>query len=130
MGDDEERDDEEKDEEDNEDNDEKKEKPKKEKKEKRSRRERPMSIAGGKAEELKSQWENKNRRDRMREMRSKELSKFRQMLCAGKNTNLKEMFESGKIDNADSDEERERKNRKEQIKIERAQAASRIKNMK
>merc|ERR1711874_132508 len=151
--DDEEGDNEEKDEEDNEDNDEikehgldeevskpkkkvtkiikvKKEKPKKEKKEKRSRRERPMSIAGGKAEELKSQWENKNRRDRMREMRSKELSKFRQMLCAGKNTNLKEMFESGKIDNADSDEERERKNRKEQIKIERAQAASRIKNMK
>merc|ERR1712029_910602 len=87
-----------------------------------------MGIAGGKAEELKSQWENKNRRDRMREMRSKELSKFRQMLCAGKNTNLKEMFESGKIDNCDSDEERDRKNRKDQIKIERAQAASRIKD--
>merc|ERR1711874_734480 len=74
----------------------KKEKPKKEKKEKKSRRERPMSIAGGAAHELKHQWETKNRRDRMRETRSKELSKFRAMLCAGKNTNLKEMFESGK----------------------------------
>merc|ERR1711913_14864 len=48
----------------------KKEKPKKEKKEKKSRRERPMSIAGGAAHELKHQWETKNRRDRMRETRS------------------------------------------------------------
>ncbi|CAL4069333.1 unnamed protein product [Meganyctiphanes norvegica] len=146
---DEEKDDEEKDEEENEDKDEvkengideeqtkskkkikkiikvKKEKPKKEKKEKKSRRERPMSIAGAAAGELKQQWESKNRRDRMRETRSKELSKFRQMLCAGKNTNLKEMFESGKIDNYDSDDERSK--RKEQIKIERAQAARSIKD--
>merc|ERR1712179_526496 len=36
----------------------KKEKPKKEKKEKKSRRERPMSIAGGAAHELKAQWES------------------------------------------------------------------------
>merc|ERR1711915_513414 len=104
----------------------KKEKPKKEKKEKKSRRERPMSIAGAAASELKERWEGQNRRDRMRQMRTKELSKFRQMLCAGKNTNLKEMFESGKIDNYDSDDERSK--RKEQIKIERAQAASRIKD--
>merc|ERR1712106_1125877 len=71
----------------------KKEKVKKERKEKKSRRERPMSIAGAQAGELKQQWESKNRRDKMRETRSKELSKFRAMLCAGKNTNLKEMFE-------------------------------------
>merc|ERR1712106_545735 len=104
----------------------KKEKVKKEKKEKKSRRERPMSIAGAQAGELKQQWESKNRRDKMRETRSKELSKFRAMLCAGKNTNLKEMFESGKIDNYDSDDERSK--RKEQIKIERAQQARSIKD--
>merc|ERR1712179_332146 len=104
----------------------KKEKPKKEKKEKKSRRERPMSIAGGAAHELKAQWESKNRRDRMRETRTKELSKFRAMLCAGKNTNLKEMFESGKIDNCDSDDEK--KKRKEQIKIERAHGSRNIKD--
>merc|ERR1711874_824187 len=104
----------------------KKEKPKKEKKEKKSRRERPMSIAGGAAHELKHQWETKNRRDRMRETRSKELSKFRAMLCAGKNTNLKEMFESGKIDNCDSDDEK--KKRKEQIKIERAHGSRNVKD--
>merc|ERR1712008_303404 len=103
----------------------KKEKVKKEKKEKKSRRERPMSIAGAQAGELKQQWESKNRRDKMRETRSKELSKFRAMLCAGKNTYLKEMFESGKIDNYDSDDERSK--RKEQIKIERAQQARSIK---
>merc|ERR1712106_774138 len=44
----------------------------------------------------------------------------------GKNTNLKEMFESGKIDNYDSDDERSK--RKEQIKIERAQQARSIKD--
>merc|ERR1712179_506501 len=104
----------------------KKEKPKKEKKEKKSRRERPMSIAGGAAHELKAQWESKNRRDRKRETRTKELSKFRAMLCAGKNTNLKEMFESGKIDNCDSDDEK--KKRKEQIKIERAHGSRNIKD--
>merc|ERR1739842_158934 len=57
----------------------KKEKVKKERKEKKSRRERPMSIAGAQAGELKQQWESKNRRDKMRETRSKELSKFRAM---------------------------------------------------
>ncbi|XP_076066324.1 uncharacterized protein LOC143039888 [Oratosquilla oratoria] len=88
---------------------------------KKKKKERPVSI--GNMGDLKAAWETKNRREEMAQNRKEELAKFRQMLCAGKNLTLKEMFESGAVDG----EKMDKSVMREEIKIDGKRAASSLK---
>ncbi|XP_047736745.1 uncharacterized protein LOC125177988 [Hyalella azteca] len=72
---------------------------------------------------MKDAYEKRSRRDEMSKMRKEELGRFRQMLCAGKNTTLKERFESGQFENEDKNHTKN----KEEIKIDEKRAARSLK---
>ncbi|KAK3872878.1 hypothetical protein Pcinc_022075 [Petrolisthes cinctipes] len=78
---------------------------------------RPTSFSG--MQDLKAGFVRKNRQEELSKRRREELTRFRQMLCAGKNISTREMFEGG------NDEDGQPK-RKEQIKIDGCPAAKNL----